>query len=49
VNGAMGFGWIKPLGKSGVFAVEPSMDMTFKDGADYVTIGLALNITPPVK
>jgi len=48
VNGALGFGWLKPLGDQEVFALESFVDFTFKDGKDYITIGLSLEITPPL-
>lgn len=48
VNGVLGFGWLKPLGDTEVFALESFVDFTFKNGKDYITIGLSLEITPPL-
>lgn len=52
VNGVFGFGWIKKLSVDAngdaVFSIEPYIDFTAKDDRDFLTIGLSVNLTPPV-
>lgn len=52
VNALFGLGWIKKLAVdaqgNSVFSIEPFMDFTAQQDRDFVTVGISLDITPPI-